>query len=91
MRGIGTDMVCTLVPDPISELSNLQMPLNHRKTSAYNWDLGINVPVKLTNDPIIIKYVNYATKAFFLKNGKIMSVFSNYAKYMLAQSIRAYT
>ena len=36
----------TLVPGPIFGLSKLQIPLKHRTTSAYNWDLGINVPVK---------------------------------------------
>ena len=42
----------TLVPGPIPGLSKLQIPLKHRTTSTYNWDLGINVP---ENVPIIIK------------------------------------
>ena len=37
----------TLVPGFISWLSKLQIQLKHRTTSAYNWDLGINVPVAI--------------------------------------------
>ena len=37
--------LATLVPGPISGLSKLQMPLKHRTTAVYNWDLGMNMPV----------------------------------------------
>lgn len=36
----------TLNPRLIFELNKLQIPLKPRTTSAYNWDLAINVPVE---------------------------------------------
>ena len=64
MRGIWTDIVCNVtfgsrtpgpsLRPPFPGSGKLQIPLKYRTMSAYNWDLGVNAPVKTQNVPMII-------------------------------------
>ena len=60
---------------PISGLSKLQIPLKHRTPSAYNWDLGIIVPVKTQkcsdnyqNMRIMLAVLRFKNKRNYAKN-----------------------
>ena len=89
MGGIRTDLVfhgtsisCTPYSQaPISGPSKLQIPVKHRTTSTYNWDLGISVPVKIQKCSDNYQNVRIMLAVLrFKKMGKIMLVFSNCAK-----------
>ena len=95
MRGIGTNMVChetsgSLTPlsqVPNSGLGKLQIPLKHRTRSAYNSDLGINVPVKTQKCSNNYQNMrNMLAVLRFLNREK----FCYFSQIMLAQSLKAY-
>ena len=60
---------------PISKLSELQIPLKHRKTSAYNWDLGINVPVQTQKCSDNYQNMRIMLAVLRFKNGKNYAIF----------------
>ena len=65
---------------PFPGPSKLQIPVKHRTTSTYNWDLGISVPVKIQKSSDNYQNVRIMLAVLrFKKMGKIMLVFSNCA------------
>ena len=82
----------TLVPGPIFGLSKPQIPLKHGTTSAFNWDLGINVPLgtqKWSDNYQDIRIM--LAVLLFEKMGTIMLLFSTYAKNYASTIYRSLT